>query len=30
MSVSSVLDEADAELIRVWVETTQEHGVYQP
>jgi uroporphyrinogen-III decarboxylase len=28
MSVSSVLDEADPELIRVWVETTKEYGVY--
>ncbi len=28
MSVSSVLDEADPELIRVWVEETQEYGVY--
>ena len=28
MSVSSVLDEADPELIRIWVQETQEYGVY--
>jgi hypothetical protein len=28
MSCSSVLDEADAELIRVWVEATKEYGSY--
>jgi uroporphyrinogen-III decarboxylase len=28
MSCSTVLDEADPELIRVWVEATKEYGVY--
>jgi len=28
MSVNSVLDEADPDLIRVWIEATKEHGVY--
>ena len=28
MFASSVLDEADPELVRVWLETTREYGVY--
>jgi hypothetical protein len=28
MSTSSVLDEADPDLVRVWVEATREYGVY--
>lgn len=28
MSTNSVLDEADPELVRVWVEATREYGVY--
>ena len=28
MSCSTVLDEADPDLIRVWVEATREYGVY--
>ena len=28
MSSSTVLDEADPELVRVWVDATREYGVY--
>jgi uroporphyrinogen-III decarboxylase len=28
MACSTVLDEADPELVRVWVEATREYGVY--
>ncbi len=28
MACSTVLDEADPELVRVWVEATKEYGVY--